>query len=253
MQEVALGGGAEGPHVTVVSVLPPAGLIGTDHRTASDPFHDVGHDRLGSVGHPWCGGHDGAHAETPTMHRSQVPLDGTEGQPGLFPQRGNQADQVDPQALLAQHHLVQLRRGNPPPLALGAGAGDIGVLGYLHRNLGQLDDLPSALGPAAGQLDPTIGTPLQRVLHTLVGRHSGSGKARATGLARLPGSIRLPVAFGLQAGHPSRTAGLALALQLGDPLLQAFNDGLLSDDDADEHIPVGSPEINFTVHPSYMT
>ena len=143
--------------------------------------------------------------------------------------------------------------GHPAPLALGAGAGDIGVLGYLHRNLGQLDDLPSALGPAAGQLDPTIGTPLQRVLHTLVGRHSGSGKARATGLARLLGSIRSPVAFGLQAGHPSRTAGLALAFRLGNPLLQAFNDGLLSDDDADEHIPVGSPEINFTVHPSYMT
>ena len=135
-----MGGGAEGPHVTVVSVLPPAGLVGVDHRTASDPFHDVGHHPLGSVGHPWCGGHDGAHAETQTMHRGQVPLDGTEGQPGLFPQRGNQADQVDPQALLAHHHLVQLRRGNPPPLALGAGAGDIGVLGYLHRNLGQLDD-----------------------------------------------------------------------------------------------------------------
>ena len=147
MQEVALGGGAEGPHVTVVSVLPPAGLVGTDHRTASDPFHDVGHHPLGSVGHPWCG----AHAETPTMHRSQVPLDGTEGQPGLFPQRGNQADQVDPQALLAQHHLVQLRRWHPAAMTLGAGAGDIGVLGYLHRNLGQLDDLPSALGPAPGQ------------------------------------------------------------------------------------------------------
>ena len=142
MREVALGGSAEGPHVTVVSVLPPAGLVGVDHRTASDPFHDVGHHPLGSVGRPLCGGHDGAHAEAQTMHRGQVPLDGTEGQPGLFPQRGNQADQVDPQALLAHHHLVQLRRGHPPPLALGAGAGDIGVLGYLHRNLGQLDDLP---------------------------------------------------------------------------------------------------------------
>ena len=91
------------------------------------------------------------------------------------------------------------------------------------------------------------------MLHPLVGRHSGSGKARATGLARLPGLIRVPVAFGFQAGHPPRTAGLAPAFQLGNPLLQAFNHGLLSDDDADEHIPVGSPEINFTVHPSYMT
>ncbi len=249
MQEVALGGGAEGPHVTVVSVLPPAGLIGTDHRTASDPFHDVGHHPLGSVGHPWCG----AHAETQLMDGVQIPLDGADRQPTLLPQHDNQADQIDPQTLLAQNHAVQLRRGDAAASTSRTGASDIDVLGDLHRNLGQLDDLPSALGPAAGQLDPTIGTPLQRMLHPLVGRHSGSGKARATGLARLLGSIRSPVAFGLQAGHPSRTAGLALAFRLGDPLLQEFNDGLLSDDDADEHIPVGSPEINFTVHPSYMT
>ena len=33
------------------------------------------------------------------MHGVQVPLDGAERQPGLLPQGGNQADQVDPQTL----------------------------------------------------------------------------------------------------------------------------------------------------------
>ena len=57
------------------------------------------------------------------MDGAQIPLDGANGQSGLFPQRGNQADQVDAQALLAQHHTVQLRWGN------ASGVGRLGTCG----------------------------------------------------------------------------------------------------------------------------
>ena len=50
-QEVPLVGCAEGPHVAVVSVFPPTGLIGMDHRTASDPFHNGRQFSLGLLGH----------------------------------------------------------------------------------------------------------------------------------------------------------------------------------------------------------
>ena len=121
-----------------------------DHRTASDPFHDGGQFSLGLLGHFAGGVHDGPQAEVQTMHRVQVPLDGAPGQPGLFPEGGNQADQVDPQTLLAQRHALLSRWRNAAALAPSTGAGDIDVLGYLRRNPGQLDDFPSALGPATG-------------------------------------------------------------------------------------------------------
>ncbi len=49
-QEVPLGGCAEGDwskiaHVAVVSILTPAGLVGMDHRTASDAFYYGGQFR----------------------------------------------------------------------------------------------------------------------------------------------------------------------------------------------------------------
>ena len=72
-------------------------------------------------------------------------------------------------------------------------------------------------------------------------------------LARLLGLVRFPVTFGLQTGHTAGAARFAAAFQLGNPFLQLINDGLLADDDADENIPVGSPEINFPVHPIHMT
>ena len=37
------------------------------------------------------------------------------------------------------------------------------------------------------------------------------------------------------------------------PPPQMFNDGLMAKDDANEHIPVGSPEIRFSVHSSHRT
>ena len=36
------------------------------------------------------------------MHGVQIPLDAADGQPPLFPQRGDQAEQVDAEALLTQ-------------------------------------------------------------------------------------------------------------------------------------------------------
>ena len=105
-QEVAFGGGAEGPHVAVVSVLPPAGLIGVGHRRASHRFLDVGQRRLGLLGHPVGGDHDGPHAKTQPVHRVQIPLDDAERQLGFLQQRGGQGEQIGPQTLLPQRHTL---------------------------------------------------------------------------------------------------------------------------------------------------
>ncbi len=75
----------------------------------------------------------------------------------------------------------------------------------------------------------------------------------ATRLAWTFGLGWLPVGFGLQTRHPPGTAGFGLPFQLGNPFLQPFDDGLLPDDDANEDIAMGSLEIGFGIHPSYMT
>ena len=82
------------------------------------------------------------------MHGVQIPLDAADGQPPLFPQRGDQAEQVDAEALLAQDHAVQYRRRCAAPSARRASPSKVDVLGDLHRNHRQLDDFRSALGPA---------------------------------------------------------------------------------------------------------
>ena len=51
------------------------------------------------------------------MHGVQIPLDAADGQPPLFPQRGDQAEQVDAEALLAQDHAVQY----PPEVCSAVG------------------------------------------------------------------------------------------------------------------------------------
>ena len=127
------------------------------------------------------------------------------------------------------------------------------MLGHLCRNRGQVNDLPSALYPTTGKTSPAVGAPTQRVLHPLVRRHSGPGKALGPTLAWLPGLIRFPVTFGLQTGHTAGAARFGLPFQLGNPFLQLIYDRLLPDDDANEHIPVSRPQINLPVHPSYMT
>ncbi len=187
------------------------------------------------------------------MHSAQVPLDAAPGQPSLLPQGGNQADDVDAEPLLAQHHAVLLRLGQTAPSASWTIPGDIDVLGYLHRNLGQVNDLPSALGPTPRQLGSTVGTLLHRMLHPLGGRRAGLGKDVATRLAWTFGLGWLPVGFGLQTRHLPGAAGFGLPFQLGNPLLQLLDDGLLPDDDANEDIAMVSPEIDFGNHASYMT
>ena len=172
---------------------------------------------------------------------------------GLLPQGGNQADYVDAKMLPTQRHAVLLRWGQTAPSAPGTGAGDVDVPGYLHRNLGQVDDLPSALGPTPRQLGSTVGTLLYHMLHPLGGRHANLGKAVATRLAWTFGLGWLPVGFGLQTRHPPGTVGFGLPFQLGNPLLQPFDDDLLPDDDANEDIAMVSPEIGFGIHASYMT
>ncbi len=187
------------------------------------------------------------------MHGAQIPLDAAPGQPNLLPQGGNQADYVDAEPLPTQRYAVLSRWGQTAPSASWTIPGDIDVLGYLHRNLGQVDDLSSALGPTPRQLGSTVGTLLYHMLHLLGGHHAGPGKAVATRLAWTFGPGWLPVDFGLQTRHPPGTAGFGLPCQLGNPLLQPFDADLLPDDDANEDIAMGGPEIDFGIHASYMT
>ena len=149
--------------------------------------------------------------------------------------------------------LTPSRWGQTAAAASWTIPGDVDVLGYLRRNLGQLDDLPSALGPTPRQLGSTVGTLLYHMLHPLGGRHASLGKAVATRLAWTFGLGWLPVDFGLQTRHPPGTAGFGLPFQLGNPLLQPVDADLLPDDDANEDIAMGSPEIGFGIRASYMT
>ena len=224
-----------------MSILPPDRLVGMaigqrSHRTAWDPFYDVGQRRLGLLGHSVGGGHAGPHAETQPVHRVQVPLDDAERQPGFFPQRGDQADQVDPQTLFAQHHALQLRWRHTAAPAAWAGASDVGVFGDCHRHLGQIDDfpgddLPGVVGPAAGQLGSAVGTPLHHMLHPMGGGHAGAGEAMRPTLAWFPGLGWLAINLGLQTGHPTRAFGFGLPFQLGNPLLQLIDHRLLPDEE----------------------
>ena len=117
-QEVAFGGGAESPHVAVGPALTPAGFVGVDHRAgAGCGPGSRATGRLGPLRRAMDGAHDGPHAEAQLMHGFQIPLDAADGQPPLFPQRGDQAEQVDAEALLAQSHAVPV----PPEVCSAVG------------------------------------------------------------------------------------------------------------------------------------
>ena len=141
----------------------------------------------------------------------------------LFPQRGDQAEQVDAEALLAQDHAVQYRRRCAAPSASRASPSKVDVLGDLHRNHRQLDDFPSALGPAAGPVGAAIGAVLHHVLHPMGRCHTRAGEAVASLLAGLLLRWGLPARFRLEAGHSERVARFRLALQFGNPPLQPLN------------------------------
>ena len=109
------------------------------------------------------------------MHGVQIPLDAADGQPPLFPQRGDQAEQVDAAALLAQDHAVQFRRRCAAPSAgraspSRASPSNVDVLGDLHRNhrqvIGQEFETsrvrwvqpPDRWAPQSGQFSITCST-----------------------------------------------------------------------------------------------
>ena len=137
--------------------------------------------------------------------------------------RGDQAEQVDAEALLAQDHAVQYRRRCAAPSASRASPSKVDVLGDLHRNHRQLDDFPSALGPAAGPVGAAIGAVLHHVLHPMGRCHTRAGEAVASLLAGLLLRWWLPGRFRLEAGHSERAARFRLALQFGNPPLQPLN------------------------------
>ena len=157
------------------------------------------------------------------MHGAQIPLDAADGQPPLFPQRGDAADQVDAQALAPQCCAVQLRGGHSATPTPGVDPGHIDVLGDLRRNHRQLDDFPSALDPAASRVRPAIGTALHHVLHPMGRCHAPAGEAVASLLAGLLLRWELPGRFRLEAGHSGRVIRFRLAFQFGNPPLQPLN------------------------------
>ena len=98
-QEVPLGGSAESPDVAIGAILPPACLVGVDHRAAPDALQYLVHRRLGLSGHLVDGPDDGADAQAQLVDGLQLPLNGAEGQPPLFPQGRDQAEHVYSQSL----------------------------------------------------------------------------------------------------------------------------------------------------------
>ena len=126
------------------------------------------------------------------------------------------------------------------------------MLGNLHRNLRQVNDLPSALSPTPRQLAATVGTLLYHVLHPLGGRQWVRAKPWRRGLRGPLGWAAFRSALGFRPGI-RREPPFGLPFQLGNPLFQPFDDGLLPDDDPGQDIPVGDGEVNFRIHLSYMT
>ena len=92
-----------------------------------------------------------------------------------------------------------------------------------HRNHRQLDDFPSALGPAAGQVGAAIGAVLHHVLHPVGRCHTRAGEAVASLLAVLLLRWGLPGRFRLEAVHSGRAVRFRLAFQFGNPPLQPLN------------------------------
>ena len=193
------------------------------------------------------------------MHRLQVPLDAAPGQPSLFPQGGDQAEQIDSQPLFPQRRPAQVRLGHPTFLTYGANPGDKDVFGDLDGNQGKVDDFPGALPPAPSQAGTTLWTGFQGVLHPVGGRHAKAGKAVRPGLpgaflpgAFLPGSL-LAAGLGLDAGHPFGAAGLGLSLQGFNAPLQLVNHRLLAGNDRQQGFPWSGGEVKAGVHVSDLT
>ena len=131
------------------------------------------------------------------------------------------------------------------------------MLGDLHRNHRQLDDFPSALDPAAGQVGAAIGTVLHHVLHPMGRCHARAGEAVASLGCCCAGGWRpeLGLRPGIRGGPPDLAA-----FHFGNPPLQPLNHpllfqngGLQLGDDGDEDIAGGGGQVNFGIHSLYMT
>ena len=156
------------------------------------------------------------------MHGVQIPLDAADGPPPLFPQRGDQAEQVDPEALLAQDHAVQFRRRCAAPSARRASPGNVDVLG----------DFPSAVGPTAGQVGAAIGTVLHHVLHPVGGCHARAGEAVASLLAGpcCAGGFRADFALrpGIRSGSPGFAWPSSSAIRRCNRSITACNSAMMA-------------------------
>ena len=190
------------------------------------------------------------------MNGAQIPLDGAEGQPALFPQSRHQAEQIDAQPLLPQRHARQVRWRHPSLLTYWADSGDIDVLGDLRRSHRQVNDFPGSLHPTASQTGTTLRTGFQDVLHLVGGSHTLAREAVGPGLPGpflrpflrpfLPGG---PLArFGLDAGHSPQAARLGLSFQALNPPLQLGDGVLLLGNDRQQGFPGGGVQVRVRVH-----
>ena len=124
--------------------------------------------------------------------RAEVPWN-PERQPGS--RNATIADQVNPQPLLAHHHLVQLRRRRATP-SEAPGADNVGVFHNFHRNRRQSITFPR---PAPDN---------RAAQYRSICSNAGPRKAARARFARFPGRAGLPSALGFR---PIRPEPLALA------------------------------------------
>ena len=145
-----------------------------DHRAGADAFQRFSYGRPGHLMHNTG---DGAHAQFQLMRRLQVPLDGPHGQPALFPQGRNQADEIDPQPLPACGHSPEGSPGQPPFPAPRTGPGYEDVFGNFGRRHRKFDDLPGPLHPTPAQGSMAFGAKFRSVDYLPRGFHPRPGKA----------------------------------------------------------------------------
>ena len=244
-----------GPNVAVDSVLPPAGLIGVDHRTAADAFQRFSYGRPGLLRHLMNNTDDGANAQFQLMHRPQVPLDGLYGQPAFLPQGRNQADQVDPQPLPAHGHFPEGVPGQPPFPAQRTPPGDEDVFCNFGRTHRKFDDLPGPLHPTPAQGSMAFGARLRGVDHPPGGFHPRPGEAVLTLLSRLLLLLRRLLAPGgrFMPRHPGpQLAAGQPGFQALNPLAQFGDDPLLFRDDRQQGFPARLVKVQPWFHCSFM-
>ena len=244
-----------GPNVAVDSVLPPAGLIGVDYRTAADAFQCFSYGRPGLLRHLMNNTDDGANAQFQLMHRLQVPLDGPYGQSAFLPQGRNQADQVDPQPLPTHGHFLEWVLGQPPFPAQRTPPGDEDVFCNFGRTHRKFDDLPGPLHPTPAQGSMAFGAKFRSVGHLRGGFHPQPGEALLTlpaGLLCFPRPLLGPGGQ-FVARHPgSRPAAGQPGFQAFDPLAQFGDDPLLFRDNRQQGFPARLVQVQSCFHCSFM-